>query len=139
MRDFLSKKFNVLVSTTIIGSGIDISSANTIIIDRADTFGLAQLYQLRGRVGRSRDRAYAYLLIPSKEKVSQDAKKRLQVIQGAQELGSGFKIALQDLEIRGAGNILGHEQSGFIHRVGFDLYCRMLKDAVSEEKKSKTR
>ncbi|MBI2646449.1 MAG: transcription-repair coupling factor, partial [Deltaproteobacteria bacterium] len=134
MRDFLSKKFNVLVSTTIIGSGIDISSANTIIIDRADTFGLAQLYQLRGRVGRSRDRAYAYLLIPSKEKLSQDAKKRLQVIQGAQELGSGFKIASHDLEIRGGGNILGKDQSGHIEAIGFEMYTDLLEQTVRELK-----
>ncbi len=134
MLDFLAKKFNVLVSTTIVGSGIDISSANTILIDRADTFGLAQLYQLRGRVGRSRDRAYAYLLIPSEEKLTPDAKKRLQVIQGASELGSGFKIASHDLEIRGGGNILGKDQSGHIEAIGFELYTDLLEQTVRELK-----
>ena len=134
MIDFLAKKFNVLVSTTIIGSGIDISSANTILIDRADTFGLAQLYQLRGRVGRSRDRAYAYLLIPSEEKLTADAKKRLQVIQGACELGSGFKIASHDLEIRGGGNILGKDQSGHIEAIGFEMYTDLLEQTVRELK-----
>ncbi len=134
MLDFLNKKFNVLVSTTIIGSGIDIASANTILIDRADTFGLAQLYQLRGRVGRSRERAYAYLLIPSEEKLSDDAKKRLHVIQGASELGSGFKIASHDLEIRGGGNILGKDQSGHIEAIGFEMYTDLLEQTVLELK-----
>ena len=134
MLDFLAQKFNVLVSTTIIGSGIDIASANTILIDRADTFGLAQLYQLRGRVGRSRERAYAYLLIPSEEKLTADAKKRLQVIQGASELGSGFKIASHDLEIRGGGNILGKDQSGHIEAIGFEMYTDLLEQTVRELK-----
>jgi len=134
MLDFLNKEFQVLVCTTIVGSGIDIPSANTIIIDRADTFGLAQLYQLRGRVGRSRERAYAYLLIPEEGRLSDDAKKRLQVIQGASELGSGFKIASHDLEIRGGGNILGKDQSGMISAIGFELYTDLLEETVRELK-----
>ncbi|OGW88474.1 MAG: hypothetical protein A3A73_05185 [Omnitrophica bacterium RIFCSPLOWO2_01_FULL_50_24] len=141
MSDFIDGKVNCLISTNIIESGIDIPNVNTIIVNRADMFGLADLYQLRGRVGRypTVRQAYAYFLVPRNWVMTQDAEKRLAAIERFSDLGSGFKIALQDLEIRGAGNILGHEQSGFIHRVGFDLYCRMLKDAVSEEKKSKTR
>ncbi|OGQ17563.1 MAG: transcription-repair coupling factor [Deltaproteobacteria bacterium RIFCSPHIGHO2_02_FULL_40_11] len=130
MLRFINKEFNVLVCTTIIGSGIDISSANTILIDRADQFGLAQLYQLRGRVGRSQERAYAYLIIPEEKKLSQDAKKRLQVIQGAQELGAGFKVASHDLEIRGGGNILGKDQSGEIEAIGFEMYSELLEETV---------
>ena len=117
---------DVLVCTTIIESGLDIPNANTIIIDRADTLGLAQLYQLRGRVGRSSRRAYAYLLYRRRERLSDEARKRLQAIFNASELGAGFQIALSDLEIRGAGNILGGEQSGHMAAVGFDLYSRML-------------
>ena len=125
---------DVLVCTTIIESGLDIPNANTIIIDRADTLGLAQLYQLRGRVGRSSRRAYAYLLYRRREKLSDEARKRLQAIFNASELGAGFQIALSDLEIRGAGNILGGEQSGHMAAVGFDLYSRMLAEAVEERK-----
>ena len=127
---------DVLVCTTIIESGLDIPNANTIIIDRADTLGLAQLYQLRGRVGRSARRAYAYLLYRRRERLSDEARKRLQAIFNASELGAGFQIALSDLEIRGAGNILGGEQSGHMAAVGFDLYSRMLAEAVEEQKAS---
>ena len=125
---------DVLVCTTIIESGLDIPNANTIIIDRADTLGLAQLYQLRGRVGRSSRRAYAYLLYRRRERLSDEARKRLQAIFNASELGAGFQIALSDLEIRGAGNILGGEQSGHMAAVGFDLYSRLLAEAVETQK-----
>ncbi len=131
---FAAGEADVLVSTTIIESGLDIPNANTIIIDRADTLGLAQLYQLRGRVGRSSRRAYAYLLYRRRERLSDEARKRLQAIFNASELGAGFQIALADLEIRGAGNILGGEQSGHMAAVGFDLYSRLLADAVEEQK-----
>ncbi len=131
---FAQGQADVLVCTTIIESGLDIPNANTIIIDRADTLGLAQLYQLRGRVGRSARRAYAYLLYRRRERLSDEARKRLQAIFNASELGAGFQIALSDLEIRGAGNILGGEQSGHMAAVGFDLYSRMLAEAVEEEK-----
>jgi transcription-repair coupling factor (superfamily II helicase) len=125
---------DILVCTTIIESGLDIPNANTIIIDRADTLGLAQLYQLRGRVGRSSRRAYAYLLYRRRERLSEEARKRLQAIFNASELGAGFQIALSDLEIRGAGNILGGEQSGHMAAVGFDLYSRLLAEAVESRK-----
>ena len=125
---------DVLVCTTIIESGLDIPNANTIVIDRADALGLAQLYQLRGRVGRSSRRAYAYLLYRRRERMSEDARKRLQAIFNASELGAGFQIALSDLEIRGAGNILGAEQSGHMAAVGFDLYSRLLAEAVEERR-----
>lgn len=134
MLAFAAGQADVLVCTTIIESGLDIPNANTIIIDRADTLGLAQLYQLRGRVGRSSRRAYAYLLYRRRERMSDDARKRLQAIFNASELGAGFQIALSDLEIRGAGNILGGEQSGHMAAVGFDLYSRMLAEAVEEGK-----
>jgi len=127
---------DILVSTTIIESGLDIPNANTIVIDRADTLGLAQLYQLRGRVGRSSRRAYAYLLYRRRERLSDEARKRLQAIFNASELGAGFQIALSDLEIRGAGNILGGEQSGHMAAVGFDLYSRLLAEAVETRKAS---
>ncbi|HET8587312.1 MAG TPA: transcription-repair coupling factor, partial [Candidatus Limnocylindria bacterium] len=130
MLDFDAGKFDVLVSTTIIESGLDIPNANTIIINRADTFGLAQLYQLRGRVGRSDRRAYAYLLHRRGHPLSPVARKRLHAIFSASDLGAGYQIALSDLEIRGAGNILGAEQHGFMAAVGFDLYTRLLADAV---------
>ncbi|NJD28112.1 MAG: transcription-repair coupling factor [Chloroflexi bacterium] len=134
MLTFAQGEADVLVCTTIIESGLDIPNANTIIIDRADTLGLAQLYQLRGRVGRSSRRAYAYLLYRRRERMSEDARKRLQAIFNASELGAGFQIALSDLEIRGAGNILGGEQSGHMAAVGFDLYSRLLAEAVEERK-----
>jgi len=134
MLDFAGGAVDVLVCTTIIESGLDIPNANTILIDRADTLGLAQLYQLRGRVGRSSRRAYAYLLYRRRERLSDEARKRLQAIFNASELGAGFQIALSDLEIRGAGNILGGEQSGHMAAVGFDLYSRLLAEAVEEQK-----
>lgn len=130
MTDFIDRKFDVLVSTTIIESGIDIPNANTIIIDRADTFGLAQLYQLRGRVGRSTRQAYAYLLVPKTKSLSADARKRLKALQALDDLGLGFNLAMRDMEIRGAGNLLGREQSGNVLAVGFDLYSKILKEAV---------
>ena len=134
MLAFAAGEYDVLVCTTIIESGLDIPNANTIIIDRADALGLAQLYQLRGRVGRSSRRAYAYLLYRRKAALSDVARKRLAAIFNASELGAGFQIALSDLEIRGAGNILGAEQHGHMAAVGFDLYTRMLAEAVEEEK-----
>jgi transcription-repair coupling factor (superfamily II helicase) len=134
MAAFAAGDADVLVCTTIIESGLDIPNANTIIIDRADALGLAQLYQLRGRVGRSARRAYAYLLYRRRERMSEEARKRLQAIFNASELGAGFQIALADLEIRGAGNILGGEQSGHMAAVGFDLYSRLLAEAVEERK-----
>ncbi len=130
MQDFIDHKFDVLVSTTIIESGIDIPNANTLIIERADTFGLAQLYQIRGRVGRSTRQAYAYLLVPKTQKLNEDARRRLKALQSLDELGHGFNLAMQDLEIRGAGNLLGKEQSGSVLAVGFDLYTKILREAV---------
>ena len=135
MRDFLQQRFNVLLCSTIIETGIDIPNANTIIINRADKFGLAQLHQLRGRVGRSHHQAYAYLLTP--EYITKDAEKRLDAIAAADELGAGFTLAMQDLEIRGAGEILGEEQSGEMIQVGFTLYTEMLKQAVRDLKKGR--
>ena len=132
MLDFLERKSDVLVSTMIIESGLDIPSVNTLILDRADTLGLAQLYQLRGRVGRSSHRAYAYLLVPSRRMLTEESEKRLRVIEEFDELGVGFKIALKDMEIRGAGNMLGPEQHGFIVGLGFDLYLKLLEEAVAE-------
>jgi len=132
MIGFYQKRSNVLVCTTIIESGLDVPSANTIIINRADTLGLAQLYQTRGRVGRSESRAYAYLLIPDEGAVTHDAKRRLEVIQKFVELGSGFHIASHDLEIRGGGDLLGAQQSGNINAVGFDLYMELLEEAIHE-------
>lgn len=129
--DFIHGKFDLLLSTTIIESGIDIPNANTMIINRADRFGLAQLYQLRGRVGRSHHRAYCYLLTPDADMMTKDARKRLAVIQKFTDLGSGFKIASHDMEIRGAGNILGDEQSGHIHAVGYELYAKLLDEAIA--------
>jgi transcription-repair coupling factor (superfamily II helicase) len=131
MHRFIHGGFHVLVSTTIIENGIDIPNVNTIIIDRADMYGVSQLYQLRGRVGRSDRVAYAYLFYPGDRALSEVAMKRLQVISDFTELGSGFKIAMKDMEIRGAGNLLGREQSGDIYSVGFDLYLRLLDDAVN--------
>jgi transcription-repair coupling factor (superfamily II helicase) len=131
---FIDKKIDVLVSTTIIESGLDIPNVNTIIIDRADTYGMADLYQLRGRVGRSSRRAYAYFLMPKGMCLTEDAKRRLECIENFTELGSGFRIAMEDLQIRGAGNILGTEQHGYIEAVGFDLYCKLLRGAVESIK-----
>ncbi len=130
MMSFLRGEADVLVATSIIESGIDIPQANTLIIERSDMFGLAQLYQIRGRVGRSRERAYAYMLYPSAAALTEDATKRLSALSDYTELGSGFKIAMRDLEIRGAGNLLGDEQSGHVAALGFELYLSMLDDAV---------
>ena len=130
MLAFAAGEMDVLVCTTIIESGLDIPNVNTLLVNRADTFGLAQLYQLRGRVGRSARRAYAYLLVPPTRSLTEAAEKRLRTMLAATELGAGFQIAMKDLEIRGAGNILGAEQSGYIHAVGFDLYTRLLGEAV---------
>ena len=135
MRDFLQQRYNVLLCSTIIETGIDIPNANTIIIERADKFGLAQLHQLRGRVGRSHHQAYAYLLIP--DAMTKDAQKRLEAIEMADDLGAGFTLAMQDLEIRGAGEILGEGQSGEMIQVGFTLYTEMLKQAVRNLKKGR--
>ncbi len=132
MVEFAEGKLDVLVCTTIIESGLDIPNVNTLIINRADTLGLSQLYQLRGRVGRSARRAYCYLLVPPSGSLTEPAEKRLRAMLDASELGAGFRIAMKDLEIRGAGNILGAEQSGNIHAVGFDLYTRLLSNAVEE-------
>ncbi len=135
MFDFHRQRFNVLVSTTIIESGIDIPSANTIIIHRADRFGLAQLHQLRGRVGRSHHRAYAYLVVPDRKAMTPDAEKRLEALASLEELGAGFALATHDLEIRGAGELLGEEQSGQITEVGFGLYTELLERAVRSIRK----
>ena len=132
MLDFMHHKYDILLSSMIIENGLDISNVNTIIINRADKFGLSQLYQLRGRVGRSADQAYAYLLVPPMDRLTGTARKRLRTIQDFTDLGSGFKVALRDLEIRGAGNLLGKEQSGFVQTVGFDMYCKILNEAVEE-------
>jgi transcription-repair coupling factor (superfamily II helicase) len=131
MTQFVNGEADVLLSTTIIESGLDIPNANTIIIDRADRFGLSELYQLRGRVGRYKHQAYAYLLLPRHARLLTDVRKRISAIKQYSTLGSGFKIAMRDLEIRGAGNLLGAEQSGHITAVGFDLYCQLLKQSVS--------
>jgi transcription-repair coupling factor (superfamily II helicase) len=132
MVDFVDGKADVLLCTTIIESGLDIPRANTMFVDRADCFGLAQLYQLRGRIGRSRERAYCYLLIPTDEgALTHDAKSRLQVLQRFTELGAGFQIASHDLEIRGAGDLLGAKQSGAIAAVGFETYTAILEEAVA--------
>ncbi|MFP6798622.1 MAG: transcription-repair coupling factor [Pseudomonas sp.] len=135
MGDFYHKRFNVLIASTIIETGIDVPSANTIIIERADKFGLAQLHQLRGRVGRSHHQAYAYLLTPPRKQMTDDAQKRLEAISGAQDLGAGFLLATHDLEIRGAGELLGDGQSGQIQAVGFTLYMEMLERAVKSIRK----
>jgi transcription-repair coupling factor (superfamily II helicase) len=134
MLDFIEKKLDVLVSTMIIENGLDIPSVNTLIVNRSDAFGLAQLYQLRGRVGRSNVKAYAYFLVPSRQALTEGAMKRLRAIAEFDELGSGFALAMRDLEIRGAGNLLGAEQHGFVAAVGFDMYCRLLDEAVKELK-----
>jgi transcription-repair coupling factor (superfamily II helicase) len=136
MLEFAEGGYDVLVCTSIIESGLDIPNANTIIIHRADQFGLAQLYQLRGRVGRSAVRAYAYLLVDKYKTLTEDARRRLEAIQEASELGAGFRIAMQDLEIRGAGELLGARQHGHIAAVGFDLYTRLLAQAVQEARET---
>jgi transcription-repair coupling factor (superfamily II helicase) len=131
MLAFLRGEADVLVATSIIESGIDIPQANTLIVERADLFGLAQLYQIRGRVGRSRERAYAYLLYPSAEALTHEAGQRLAALSDYTELGAGFKVAMRDLEIRGAGNLLGDEQSGHVAALGFELYLSMIDEAVA--------
>jgi transcription-repair coupling factor (superfamily II helicase) len=132
MLDFVQGEYDVLVATAIIESGLDIPRANTIIIDRADLFGLSQLYQLRGRVGRANERAYAYLLVPPASQLSDEARSRIDALERYTELGSGFHIATLDMELRGGGDLLGADQSGFVESVGFDLFCRMLEDATHE-------
>jgi transcription-repair coupling factor (superfamily II helicase) len=136
MRRFVAGEVDVLVSTMIVESGLDVPNANTMFVNRADHFGLAQLYQLRGRVGRSHRRAYCYLLVP--ETVDLEAEQRLQVLEHHTELGSGYRVALKDLELRGAGNLLGPEQSGFVQAVGFELYLRMLDETVNRLMRSDT-
>jgi transcription-repair coupling factor (superfamily II helicase) len=130
MHSFLRGDADVLVATSIIESGIDIPQANTLIVERSDMFGLAQLYQIRGRVGRSTERAYAYLLYPSHAALTEEATKRLSALSDYTELGAGFRIAMRDLEIRGAGNLLGDEQSGHVAALGFELYLQMLDEAI---------
>ena len=137
MSDFYHQRFNVIVCTTIIETGIDVPSANTIIMDRADHLGLAQLHQLRGRVGRSHHQAYAYLLTPHEKRITKDAKKRLEAIASLEDLGAGFTLATHDLEIRGAGELLGEDQSGSMCQVGFSLYMEMLDQAVAALKEGK--
>jgi transcription-repair coupling factor (superfamily II helicase) len=132
MLDFLERRTDVLVSTLIIESGLDIPTVNTMLVNRADALGLAQIYQLRGRIGRSHHQAFCYLLVPAGKVPTEDAEKRLRVIAEHEELGSGLQIAMRDLEIRGAGNLLGAEQHGFMISVGFDLYCRMVDEVVQE-------
>jgi transcription-repair coupling factor (superfamily II helicase) len=134
MSAFYDRKYDVLLSTTIVESGLDIPSANTLIVYRSDRFGLAQLYQLRGRVGRAKTRAYAYLTMPADRSITEAAQKRLQVLADLDSLGAGFQLASHDLDIRGAGNLLGDEQSGHIKEVGFELYQAMLEDAIIEQK-----
>ena len=132
MESFVNGGINVLISTTIIENGIDIPNANTIIVDNATIYGTSQLYQLRGRVGRSSKQAYAYLLYKSDKAISEDAIDRLKVISENIELGSGFKVAMRDLEMRGAGNLLGKEQSGFVSDVGLDLYIRLIDESIKK-------
>ena len=137
MHDFVEGKTDVLICTTIIESGVDVPRANTIIIDRAERFGLSELYQLRGRVGRSNHKAYAYLMLPPSGHLPIDAQKRLQAMKQYTELGAGFKVAMRDLEIRGAGNLLGKQQSGHIAAIGFDLYCQLLQRTIAQLKGEK--
>jgi transcription-repair coupling factor (superfamily II helicase) len=132
MLDFVEGRHDILCSTAIVESGLDIPRANTIILDRADTFGLAQLYQLRGRVGRAKERAYCYLVVPAPDAMSDEARTRIEALERYTELGSGFQIASLDLELRGAGDLLGAEQSGTVESVGFELFCRMLDEAIHE-------
>src|SRR5499433_11824 len=132
MVKFVDGQIDVLVSTAIVESGLDIPASNTIIINRADRFGLAQLYQLRGRVGRERQQAYAYLLVPPDGRLDEMAQRRLRVIEEMTQLGAGFRLAMRDLEMRGTGNLLGAAQHGHIAAVGFDLYTKLLSEAVRE-------
>jgi transcription-repair coupling factor (superfamily II helicase) len=137
MRDFVAQRANVLLCTTIIETGIDVPTANTILMHRADKFGLAQLHQLRGRVGRSHHQAYAYLLVHDPQALTKQAQRRLEAIQQMEELGSGFYLAMHDLEIRGTGEVLGDKQSGEIQEIGFQLYTDMLNDAVKALKEGR--
>jgi transcription-repair coupling factor (superfamily II helicase) len=134
MIDFVEGSYDVLCATAIIESGLDIPRANTILIDRADMFGLSQLYQLRGRVGRAKERAYCYLIVPPANAMTDEARTRIEALERHSELGAGFQIASLDLELRGSGDLLGAEQSGQVASVGFELFCRMLDDAVHELK-----
>jgi transcription-repair coupling factor (superfamily II helicase) len=134
MTAFYDRKIDVLVSTNIVESGLDIPTANTLVVHRADMFGLSQLYQLRGRIGRSKQRAYAYLTTPADRKLTETADRRLQVLQSLDQLGAGFSVASHDMDIRGAGNLLGEEQSGHIREVGIELYQEMLEEAVASMK-----
>ena len=134
MSAFYDGKYDVLLSTAIVESGLDIPTANTLIVHRADMFGLAQLYQLRGRVGRSKTRAYALFTLPAEKRITAQAERRLKVLQSLDTLGAGFQLASHDLDIRGAGNLLGEEQSGHIKEVGFELYQQMLEEAVASLK-----
>jgi transcription-repair coupling factor (superfamily II helicase) len=136
MLKFLEGELDILVCTTIIESGIDIPNANTLIVNDADHFGLADLHQLRGRVGRSQNKAYAYFIIPEERILSHQAKARIEAIEKYSGLGAGFHIAFEDMQLRGAGNLLGQEQSGYIASIGFDLYCRLLKEAVDHLRKT---
>jgi transcription-repair coupling factor (superfamily II helicase) len=136
MRKFLEGQTQILVTTAIIENGLDVPTANTLIVDRADQFGLAQLYQIRGRVGRSHHRAYCYLLTP--ENINEDAEKRLRILEHYTELGAGYAIAMKDLELRGAGNLLGAAQSGFVHAVGLDTYTRLLEDTIRKLREDKS-
>jgi transcription-repair coupling factor (superfamily II helicase) len=137
MQQFYHRRYHVLICTTIIETGIDVPNANTIIMDRADKLGLAQLHQLRGRVGRSHHQAYAYLMVPSVKSLSRDAKKRLDAISSLEDLGAGFSLATHDMEIRGAGEILGDDQSGQMESIGFSMYMDMLENAVTALKEGK--
>jgi transcription-repair coupling factor (superfamily II helicase) len=137
MRDFVNGKFDILVSTNIIESGLDIPRVNTIFINNADDFGLSDLHQLRGRVGRYKYQAYAYFIIPTDSIINTDATKRLKAIEEFNELGAGFKIAMRDMEIRGIGNILGKEQHGYIAAIGYELYCKLIEQAVKKLKGGK--
>jgi transcription-repair coupling factor (superfamily II helicase) len=132
MLEFVEGRYDVLVATAIVENGLDIPRANTILIDRADLFGLSQLYQLRGRVGRSKERAYCYLIVPPADAMTDEARSRIEALERHTELGSGFQIASLDLELRGAGDLLGGEQSGSVASVGFDMFCQMLDEAVHE-------
>ncbi|MEM1289340.1 MAG: TRCF domain-containing protein, partial [Pseudomonadota bacterium] len=134
MADFYDGKFDVLLSTTIVESGLDIPTANTLVVHRSDMFGLSQLYQLRGRVGRSKTRAYALFTVPAEKQINDVASRRLRVLQSLQDLGAGFQLASHDLDIRGAGNLLGEEQSGHIREVGYELYQQMLEEAIASLK-----
>ncbi|MFQ5445102.1 MAG: transcription-repair coupling factor, partial [Nitrospinales bacterium] len=137
MKKFIDHEIDLLMCTSIIESGLDIPAANTIIINRADQFGLAQLYQLRGRVGRYKHQAFAYLMVPGMMAITPEARKRIAAIEELSELGAGFQLAARDMEIRGTGNLLGHNQSGHINAIGFDLYCKLIEDTVKEIKGEK--